>query len=146
MKIHALKYKSKWVRPYNDDGTAVFSYSFLSRQAGVYLIKVDNKVQYVGSSRMNLYKTLYRHFEVWNHYAQKVISYASRYRREPEAFKIRVFILNHSNVERWENYFIVKYNAPKDNSFIPSICYHYPLNEAMAIESSITKTPEEEPF
>ena len=40
--------------------------SFSERQKpGVYIIKEDGFIIYVGYSKINFYKTLYRHFEKW---------------------------------------------------------------------------------
>lgn len=47
--------------PYQEDG----SYTLKSTGSGVYIIKNKNKVCYVGLSRSDVKKTMYRHFQVW---------------------------------------------------------------------------------
>lgn len=48
--------------PYDKDG----KYNLKSTGCGVYLIKHKGKIVYVGLSRTDARKTMYRHFQVWN--------------------------------------------------------------------------------
>lgn len=48
-------------KPYSDAG----QYSLKSTGCGVYVIKREGKVVYVGMSRKDVRNTLYRHFQVW---------------------------------------------------------------------------------
>lgn len=36
------------------------------KQPGVYLIRIGGELRYVGHSKTDVYKTLYRHFQTWN--------------------------------------------------------------------------------
>ena len=38
----------------------------INNKAGVYIIKEDGVIVYIGKSNYNLYRTLYRHFQYWN--------------------------------------------------------------------------------
>jgi hypothetical protein len=115
MATDTLLYKSNFINPYvkKPEGyKPAFAYDIFSKMAGVYIIKRGNDILYVGSSQVNLYKTLYRHFEIWNHKEQKVISYAD----DMEGIKVRVFITHWETAPDWEKYFIQKLN-PLHNTF-----------------------------
>lgn len=105
MKLPAIKYKSTFTPPYDKAGKPVFSHAVFSKMAGVYLIKKGAAVVYVGHSRYNLYKTLYRHFQTWNHSQEPVVTYAGRMKD----IKVRIFVTSHTAVQKWEKYFINKY-------------------------------------
>jgi len=57
--------KSRFLPPYNETGGTTFKDTV--SKPGVYLIKNSvGEIIYVGYSKNNLYRTLYRHFQVWN--------------------------------------------------------------------------------
>jgi hypothetical protein len=57
---------SKWFEPYQGTRTTLSSQTKANR--GIYFIKSkrSKKIIYVGSSETQLYKTIYRHFQIWN--------------------------------------------------------------------------------
>jgi len=57
-------HKFKFKKPYKANGKTNFPDS--QGRTGVYIIRVKGKIHYVGYSSNNLYRTLYRHFQVWN--------------------------------------------------------------------------------
>lgn len=107
--IGAIK-KIKWLTPYDDKGRANFL--FTTGKAGVYFIQENNKITYVGYSGYNLYKTMYRHFQQWNHRTQIVVSYKNKTRNN---YKVRVILCTPNQAQRLELYFINKLK-PRDNS------------------------------
>ena len=68
----------KWVHPYNENDKPAIKSSW--EKSGIYIIKQNDKIVYVGQSGYNLYKTMYRHFQSWIvgkkelHIKQKVIN------------------------------------------------------------------------
>ena len=64
--------KTKFRQPYSASGKTTLKKDAIT---GVYIIKENGKIVYIGVSRRNIYKTLYRHFESWNHPVQDVTSY-----------------------------------------------------------------------
>jgi len=134
-----IKYKSKWVPPYNKEGKPFFTHKIFSKMAGVYIIKRGSKILYVGSSQYNLYKTLYRHFETWYHKYQKVITYASNL----TDIKVRVFITTYAAAPKWEAYFLRKLDPP-DNDL--SVWYKIRPQEAKQMDQIVSQTEEEDPF
>lgn len=63
--------KTRFLRPYKANGRTTFPES-MSRP-GVYLIKLDGKLSYIGYSGSDLYKALYRHFQEWNDRGPRVV-------------------------------------------------------------------------
>ena len=54
----------KWVHPYNENDKPAIKSSW--EKSGIYIIKQNGKIVYVGQSGYNLYKTMYRHFQSWD--------------------------------------------------------------------------------
>lgn len=91
---------SGWFEPYREDKTTLRKVS--ESETGVYLIrsKRSKKIHYIGFSSTNLYKTLYRHFQIQNDrdgrqprtnyqkngYEIKIIEIAGKYAGELEAY------------------------------------------------------------
>lgn len=99
--------KSKFLPPYTPEGKT--TYRDANNKSGVYLIKEKGKVVYVGYSGKNIYRTLYRHFQKWDHPYQKVTTYASR-----DNYTVRVILTTPAQAERLEAYLVNKYQ-PRDN-------------------------------
>lgn len=79
-------------------------------RSGVYIIRENSRIVYIGYSARNLYKTMLRHFQVWNHPGQPVVSYAgSRHQ-----YKARVILLPAKQAVEFEKKLILKYK-PRDN-------------------------------
>lgn len=79
---------------------------------GVYLIKEDNKLVYVGHSTSDLYKTITRHFQSWDD-KQYRTTYARRMSRH--RYTVRVVILQSpEKIENLERALILKHQ-PRDN-------------------------------
>lgn len=81
-------------------------------RAGVYIIKENNKIVYVGMSKGNLYKTLYRHFQQWHHSQQEVVTYVNKLSRN--RYTVRVILCTPLQAEKLERGLIIKYK-PRDN-------------------------------
>jgi Uri superfamily endonuclease len=56
--------KLRYFPPYKEKRKC--SFKNLNRTKGVYIIKENNVIVYIGKSNYDLYKTLYRHFQRWN--------------------------------------------------------------------------------
>jgi len=87
------------------------------KKAGVYLIYKGKKLHYVGFSKGDVYKALYRHFQSWRDKTQIRITY------NPDAVKVRVVYCNNATTAgRLEKALIIKYK-PIDNPQQYSIKY-----------------------
>ena len=97
--------KSKWNIPYKKNGETFYGNSIM-KKSGVYVIKKNNKVVYVGESHTNnLYRTLYRHFQRWNDKVpQKRVTFKND--RSSGKIKIRVIITTKSQAVRLQKYLI----------------------------------------
>lgn len=101
--------KTKFLPPYTKNGKTTFANT--QGKTGVYLIKEDGEIVYVGYSGSNLYRTLYRHFQAWNHSYQKVITYKGN---SLNRYTVRVILTTPQQADRLETYLIKKY-LPRDN-------------------------------
>lgn len=52
---------TRFFKPYNEDG----SYNLKTTGTGVYIIKKNDRILYVGLSLTDVRNTLYRHFQKW---------------------------------------------------------------------------------
>lgn len=91
--------------------------AFTRGKTGVYIIKEDGKIVYVGQSKNDLYRTIMRHFYNWDRSysnGEKIdrTSYdTSKYRKE---YTIRVVFTPISKAEKLEAKLILKHK-PRDN-------------------------------
>jgi hypothetical protein len=60
-EIDTIYSNLKFVKPYNNG-----HYVLNKRKEGVYFIKENNQLVYIGSSKKNSTSALYRHFQQWN--------------------------------------------------------------------------------
>lgn len=98
--------------PYTKAGKCTFAGA--KDKAGVYLIRENGKIVYVGRSATNLYKTLYRHFQTWKHPEQAVTSYKGR----RHSYSVQVAILTPARAKTAEAALIRKHK-PRDNRAMP---------------------------
>ena len=90
------------VAPYQKDGSTTFK---LRGKSGLYIIFLKGKIDYVGYSATDIYKTLYRHFQKWNDKTQVRVAYS-----DLKDITVRViYTKNAAIAERLENALIVKY-------------------------------------
>lgn len=101
--------KTKFTAPYTSDGKTTFNDAV--GKSGVYIIKEHGTIVYVGYSGKNLYRTLYRHFQQWNHKYQQVTTYAGNNRNN---YTVRIIYTTPHQAERLEAYLVNKYQ-PRDN-------------------------------
>jgi len=100
---------SSFISPYQANGKTNYLQS--ANRAGVYLIKENAKLVYVGFSGTNLYRTMYRHFQRWNHSAQEVVTY---FGRSQNKYTVRVIHCTARQAVSLEKALIIKYR-PRDN-------------------------------
>lgn len=99
----------KFRPPYQKNGKTTFPER---ERPGVYIIKEDNKIVYVGFSSNNLYRTMYRHFQRWHHRFQPVVTYSNRIKEK--AYTVRVIYCTPKQADKLEKMLIKKYQ-PRDN-------------------------------
>jgi excinuclease UvrABC nuclease subunit len=98
--------RTRALTPYNKEGKANFP---ARNKSGVYLIYKGETLTYIGHSKSDLYKTMYRHFQSWNDRTQIRVSY-----KQDSQYKVRVIYCSPTNAVKLEKALIVKYK-PKDN-------------------------------
>jgi len=80
---------------------------------GVYLIKINGVLRYVGYSGYNLYATLYRHFYAWNDPTQIRVTYEDL--KDHADIKVRIVYTNtEAQAQRLERALLLHYE-PIDN-------------------------------
>ena len=109
--------KYKFLPPYKKNGKTTFPE--LKGRHGVYLIKEDGKIVYIGHSCKHLYKVVYRHFQKWTE-ASLITGnwlYHTTYKRKMKRhhYTVRIVLTNTcAQAERLERALIIKYQ-PRDN-------------------------------
>jgi len=89
-------------------------------QKGVYILKKNNEIVYIGFSGSNLYKTITRHFQSWEDKRQIRVTYS-----KTENIKARiVYTSTAAQAAKLEKALILKYK-PTDN---PNKYEQYSLN------------------
>ena len=79
---------------------------------GVYIIKENNKIVYIGQSGSNLYRTILRHFQSWNDRTQARVTYINKLSKNK--YKVRVVFVPPNKALQLERDLIAKYK-PRDN-------------------------------
>lgn len=110
------------------------------KKPGVYLIKVNGKLKYIGYSSTNVYKTFTRHFQSWDDPRQIRITY-------PRASYVTArLIYTNTGIQaaKLERALILKYQ-PEDN---PNKYNQYQLNlpEQIILDDYNAEDPGEAPF
>jgi len=125
----------KFKPPYKPNGKTNFPET--QKRTGVYIIKKDNAIIYIGYSESDLYKTLYRHFQTWNDQQQPDrISYKNQLSRAK--FTVRVVFTTPKRAAALEKALIIKHN-PKDNY----LKYKSYMNEATQTEKNYINSVEQ---
>jgi len=110
VSIGAIK-RSKWLSLYiRGKLNTALKLDHSKRQNGVYLIKYNGQIVYIGYSAGSLYKTITRHFQSWKDKNQVRVTYP-----QSESYKVRVvYTRTGSQAAELERALILKYR-PKDN-------------------------------
>ncbi|MEA5404515.1 hypothetical protein VB776_16400 [Arcicella sp. DC2W] len=144
--------KSKYVSPYDSKGNT--SFSERTQRSGVYVIRFQGQIIYVGMSKTNVYKTLYRHFQVWNDFREESretknqharrynrITYQEARRNNFKGYTIRVILATEKQTIELEKMLIRKHkpidNAEKYAKYAPTSY----SQEVIDIFGSITEEP-----
>lgn len=108
--------KSRWLPPYVSGREPAFmqygktTFEETRLRSGVYFIKDERgKLVYIGKSEKDLYRTLYRHFQKWNHPFQEVVTYRGR---DLSLFRVRVILCSPKRATRLETHFLLEHNPP----------------------------------
>jgi len=105
------------------------------KQYGVYLIKRNGVVRYIGHSSTQLYKTITRHFQSWEDRQQIRVTYPK------EGTTVRIIYTNTAaQARQLEKALIIKHK-PADN---PNKYEQYTLD--LSDKKLITQVEEEAPF
>lgn len=109
------------------------------KRPGVYIIKVNGEIKYIGYSATNVYKTILRHFQSWEDSRQVRITY-------PKSSNVTariVYTNTGSQAAKLERALILKMNPPDNPNKYKS--YQLSLNEETAWED-YTAAETEAPF
>ncbi|MCF8460455.1 MAG: hypothetical protein K9G46_07005 [Flavobacteriales bacterium] len=102
--------KTRFLPPYKKSGRTTFPES--NGRKGVYLIKLDGKLSYVGFSGSDLYKALYRHFQEWNDRRAPRVVYPPDLR---DRCTVRVVYCNTAAQAAKLEKALILFHQPKDN-------------------------------
>ena len=124
-----IAYKTKFLTAYDKEGkTNIKALKHSGKQSGVYFIKKPGgAVAYVGYSKTQLYKTVYRHFQEWNDKKQKRYQY-------PKNYLVRIIFTTPARAEKLEEYLIKKLR-PEDNKDKYEYFTQTKAAEATAVET-----------
>lgn len=111
-------YKSRFFEPYTGDKSNL---KFAKDKSGVYIIKRNGVISYIGYSATNLEKTCLRHFQSWEDTKQVRVTY--KYRAN---CTVRLIICTPARAAKLERALIVRHE-PKDN---PDKLKHYKTTTA----------------
>jgi uncharacterized short protein YbdD (DUF466 family) len=101
-------YRLRTRAPYTAAGKTTLRATW--QRSGVYRIFENGKLVYVGFSGTNLYRTMYRHFQEWNHPGQPVVTYAGKRKK----YTVQVTLCPPAKAAKLERAIIIR-NRPKDN-------------------------------
>jgi hypothetical protein len=110
----------KFHPPYKPNGRCSFPET--KERTGIYLIKENDKLVYIGFSGVDLYKTMYRHFQQWTDRPYKGakalpaalrVTYKDRMKRNK--YTVRIVFCTAQQAARLEKMLIIKHQ-PRDNN------------------------------
>lgn len=108
--------RTKLLKPYKPDGKTTFP---ARKQRGVYLIyRVplfgEAKLRYIGFSGSDVYKALYRHFQVWNDRQARLGQRQERVTYSPPgSYRVRVvYTRTKAEASELERALIIKHQPP----------------------------------
>jgi uncharacterized membrane protein len=112
IKVHF----SKWFDPYKSLNKTNFPK--ISNKHGVYFIrkKTTAEIVYIGFSRSNLYKALYRHFQWYNDSGSRDGRQRRTYYDNPTKYEVMICVCAQKHAARLEKHYIFEYR-PKDCEF-----------------------------
>lgn len=96
--------------PYNAAGKT--NYPFIRKKTGIYIIRENGKIVYIGYSGIDIYRTMYRHFQSWNHRGQVVITYVDKL--SSKKYTVQVTLCSPAKAEKLERTLVIKHQ-PRDN-------------------------------
>lgn len=98
-----------WQIPYTGTKTTK---CFARCKPGIYIIRdaFTKAITYIGMSKSNVYKAMYRHFQQWNDRSQYRVTYPNR-----TGFEVRLIIVPSEKVDYTERRLIRFFN-PRDNA------------------------------
>lgn len=134
---------TRFYTPYLAGGKTRFA--GLQGKTGIYIIRENKKIVYIGYSSRNLYKTMYRHFQSWNHKQQEVVTYANKLSRH--RYTVRVVTCEKAAAIKLERALIIKHK-PRDND-VKYNSYTMKKSDILALETyegTLASTLEEAPF
>jgi len=92
----------------------IYGLSGIRNKSGVYFIKENGVLVYVGMSRSNLQEALYRHFQDWSSsWKQKRVSYKNEI--GINTYEAACITTDKDNAHPLEKCYILEYN-PRDNN------------------------------
>ena len=103
---------SGWFAPYDENNKTNLP-KITKKKYGVYFFRSrkTKEVIYIGHSSSNLYKALYRHFQIYNDSDKQIRNYyAAR-----SNYEVMVAISSKQNAYKLERHFILEYN-PRDTT------------------------------
>lgn len=100
----------KKIRLYKEPGKT--NVAWLQGRTGCYIIYENGKKVYVGYSGYNLYKTLIRHFNTWNHKYQKVVTYVPS---ATNKYHVTIILATPKQAQSLE-YQLIQRFLPRDNT------------------------------
>lgn len=105
--INKQRYKTRFAAPYKKNGRTNFPEQ---NCPGIYIIKKDGQIRYIGYSASSVYKALYRHFQEWNDQRGERVTY-----KRLAGITVRVvYCKSGAYAAKLERALIIKYR-PVDN-------------------------------
>jgi len=96
-------------------------------KSGVYVIKENNTIVYIGMSKSNVWKALYRHFQSWNpdrtgkHYRVCYKNFLNIFH-----YSVTIIETHPLNTEKIEEE-LIRYYGPRDNEKFKTVAGHIEL-------------------
>lgn len=94
------------------NGNKQYGLTGINQKQGVYFIKENDVLVYVGMSRSNLLKALYRHFQHWKSWNQRRVTYKNSLAQN--VYTVACITTQKEAAHPHEKAYILMYN-PRDN-------------------------------
>ncbi|MEM9846254.1 MAG: GIY-YIG nuclease family protein, partial [Bacteroidota bacterium] len=125
----------EWMNPYarlpTSDKRGKSNLTDWQGRSGIYFIKENRKIVYIGHSTTNLYKTITRHFQVWNDSAQEGRIWYNV--QGKNSYRVKLHEYEPDEAQEVECALIQKYQ-PRDNKMKLQSCNSAEENEQLKRE------------
>ncbi len=112
MSLEELTFIDPYIKTNRENRPRKYNMRGVEKKSGIYFIKENGLLVYIGMSRSNLQEAMYRHFQHWKSWKQRRVSY--KYTLDTHNYEVACVTTGKDMAHPLERAYILKFN-PRDN-------------------------------